>query len=371
MKIVYDHQIFSLQNFGGISRYFYELSKNINKNLKKSDNAEIIAPFYLNNYINNQDNFIKGIKIPVQNNFGKIIFYANKIISPYFVANIKPDIIHQTYYFDQANFLNRNFKKIITVHDMIHEIYPNYFPNSRYYIEAKKNAVRKADHVICISENTRMDLIRILGVDYEKTSVIYHGFLSNNSSNDKKLSEYEKPYILFVGSRGGYKNFRNLLSIFASKSDLKRNYKLVAFGGGPFSRNEIRLISELGLSKKNIIQKSGDDNLLRKFYKGASLFVYPSLYEGFGLPPLEAMSCGCPVICSNSSSIPEVVGNAAIYFDPKSSSSIYAALESVLNNQTKRNELIINGFKRIKDFEWRKCAKITLETYEKVIESKI
>tara|TARA_B100000989_G_scaffold277090_1_gene237804 strand:+ start:3764 stop:4870 length:1107 start_codon:yes stop_codon:yes gene_type:complete len=367
MKIVYDHQIFSLQNFGGISRYFYELSKNINKKLKKSDYAKIIAPFYLNNYINNKENLIKGIKVPVQNNFGKVLFYTNKIISPLLVANIKPDIIHQTYYFNQSSFLDKNCKKIITVHDMIHEIYPNYFPNSRYYIEAKKNAVNKADHVICISENTRRDLIRILGIDYDKTSVIHHGFLYSKSSNNKKLSKYEKPYILFVGSRGGYKNFRSLLSVFASKPDLKENYKLVAFGGGPFSHYEISLIRELGLNNNNIMQKSGDDNLLRNFYKGASLFVYPSLYEGFGLPPLEAMSCGCPVICSNSSAIPEVVGNAAIYFDPKSLSSIYSALETILNNKTKRNELIFKGFERIKNFEWSKCAEITFETYRKVI----
>lgn len=367
MKIVYDHQIFSLQNFGGISRYFYELSKNINKNLKTSDNSIITAPFYLNNYINNKDNLIKGVKVPVKNNFGKVLFYANKIISPLFIANIKPDIIHQTYYFDQTNFFNKKSKKIVTVHDMIHEIYPNYFPKSRYYIESKKNAIKNADHVVCISENTRKDLIKILGIDHDKTSVIYHGFLYSNSSNNKKLSIDEKPYILFVGSRGGYKNFRNLLSVFASKPDLKNNYKLVAFGGGTFSRHEISLIRELGLSKKNIIQKSGDDNLLRNLYKSASLFVYPSLYEGFGLPPLEAMSCGCPVICSNSSAIPEIVGNAAIYFDPKSLSSIYSALETVLNNKNKINELIIKGFERIKHFEWRKCAEITLETYRKVI----
>ena len=367
MKIVYDHQIFSLQNFGGISRYFNELSKNINKNLKGPSNAKIIAPFYLNNYINNKDNLINGIRIPVQNNFGKVIFYANKIISPLCILNLKPDIIHHTYYFDQANFLNKNCKKIITVHDMIHEIYPNYFPNSRYYIEAKKNAVKNADHVICISENTRNDLIRILGINHEKTSVIYHGFLYNNSSNHEILTEYKKPYILFVGSRGGYKNFRNLLSVFASKPDLKKNYKLVAFGGGPFSHYEINLIRKLGLSNKNVVQKSGDDNLLRNFYKSASIFVYPSLYEGFGLPPLEAMSCGCPVICSNSSAIPEVVGNAAIYFDPNSLSSIYSALEAVLNNKIKRDELIIKGFERIDHFSWKRCAEITLETYRKVL----
>ena len=122
-----------------------------------------------------------------------------------------------------------------------------------------------------------MDLIRILGIDYEKTSVIYHGFLSNNSSNDKKFIEYEKPYILFVRSRGGYKNFRNLLSVFASKPDLKRNYKLVAFGGGPFSNYEISLIRELGLSKKNIIQKVVMIIYLETFIKGL-LYLYILLY---------------------------------------------------------------------------------------------
>ena len=115
MKIVYDHQIFALQNFGGISRYFYELSKNINRKLKKSDKAQIISPLYLNNYLNSKDNLIKGIKLPLKNNFGKVLFYANKIISPLILANIKPDIIHQTYYFDQNNFYQHslNFHLIL------------------------------------------------------------------------------------------------------------------------------------------------------------------------------------------------------------------------------------------------------------------
>ena len=151
------------------------------------------------------------------------------------------------------------------------------------------------------------------------------------------------------------------------KNYLNKNYNLVAFGGRPFCKKEITLINELGLSKENVIYKSGDDNILRGLYKRASLFVYPSLYEGFGLPPLEAMSCGCPVVCSNSSSMPEVVGNTATYFDPKSLDSIYIAIVKTLNDKQKIEQLKIKGFKRIKNFEWAKCAKMTLDIYGNLI----
>ncbi len=364
MKIVFDHQIFSLQVYGGISRYFFELSRTIKS--KTKNKIEIIAPLYINKYLNKEDVSIKGLKIPGENETGKFIYFVNKLISPLLISSFKPDILHHTYYFNQTGFLNHKYKKVLTIHDMIHEIYPHYFKNSKFYIEAKKNAVKKADHIICISENTRRDLIKILGVKYEKTSVIHHGFLSQKSSfiDNKDLV---KPFILFVGSRNGYKNFRNLLSVFASKPDLNKNYNLVAFGGRPFCKKEITLINELGLSKENVIYKSGDDNILRGLYKRASLFVYPSLYEGFGLPPLEAMSCGCPVVCSNSSSMPEVVGNAATYFDPKSLDSIYIAIVKTLNDKQKIEQLKIKGFKRIKNFEWAKCAKMTLDIYGNLI----
>ena len=365
MRVVFDHQIFSLQVYGGISRYFFELSRNIKSKTNKNT-IQIIAPLYINKYLNRKDISIKGLKIPGENEIGKFIYFANMFISPLMISSFKPDILHHTYYFNQTGFLNNKYKKVITIHDMIHEIYPHYFKNSKYYIEAKKNAVKKADHIICISENTQRDLIKILGVKYEKTSVIYHGFLSQESYFiDNK--ELVKPFILFVGSRNSYKNFRSLLSVFASKPDLYKNYNLVAFGGGPFCKKEITLINELGLSKENVIYKKGDDHTLKGLYKRASLFVYPSLYEGFGLPPLEAMSCGCPVACSNSSSMPEVAGNAATYFDPKSLDSIYIAIAKTLNDKQKIEQLKIKGFKRIKKFEWAKCAKMTSDIYGNLI----
>ena len=367
MKIVFDHQIFSLQKYGGISRYFFELSKNINKNFKKSNEISIVSPFYINNYLNKNYVSIKGFKLPANANFGKILFFANKLISQKIISNINPDILHNTYHFDHFKFNKFKGKRVLTIHDMIHEIYPNYFPNARRYIEAKKKAVMISDHIICVSKSTRDDLMRILGVNYEKISVIPHGFFPDISTKLNRNNFFKKPFILYVGNRFGYKNFKNLLFAFASSKDLKNEFNLVAFGGGPFSRSENCLFKELGLSSENIIYREGDDYLLKEFYKSAAIFVYPSLYEGFGLSPLEAMSCGCPVVCSYTSSIPEVVGNAASFFDPNSFTSIKASILSIINNKKKKIELVNKGFNQIKNFGWNKCTNSTLDTYRKLL----
>tara|TARA_A100001011_G_C14298281_1_gene839506 strand:- start:1306 stop:2406 length:1101 start_codon:yes stop_codon:yes gene_type:complete len=366
MKIAFDYQIFSLQKYGGISRYFFELSSNINKNHRNSD-IHVVSPFYINNYLNKNYVSIKGVKVPGGVRIGKILFYINRFISTKIILDLKPDILHQTYHFDSSHFNKFKGKKVLTIHDMIHEIYPNYFPNSQRYIEAKKNAVRMADHIICVSKSTRDDLIKILGVKYEKITVIPHGYFYVGGIKQNRNLHLKKPFILYVGSRYGYKNFKNLLAVFASNKNLNKNYNLVAFGGGPFSNLENILIKELGLSRENVIYLQGDDYFLKELYSNAEIFVYPSLYEGFGLPPLEAMSCGCPVACSFSSSIPEVVGNAASFFDPNSLSSINSTIISLINNKEKKNQLINKGFDQIKNFGWDKCTTSTLATYRKLI----
>ena len=118
----------------------------------------------------------------------------------------------------------------------------------------------------------------------------------------------------------------------------------------------------------NVKAVNGDDAKLANYYRNASLFVYPSLYEGFGIPPLEAMGYGCPVVCSNTSSIPEVVGDAAILFDPYSLDSISNAIETVLTNNHLRSSLISRGFEQIQKFSWKKCADETLDVYKKVLQ---
>ena len=144
------------------------------------------------------------------------------------------------------------------------------------------------------------------------------------------------------------------------------NFDLVCFGGGAFTTREIALIKALNIDTKRVRQVPGSDEMLAGFYKAASAFVYPSLYEGFGIPPLEAMSFACPVVCSNVSSIPEIVGDAAEMFDPYDIESIQLAIERVVQDEELKSELINRGKERIKQFSWERCAQETLKVYKKI-----
>ena len=249
---------------------------------------------------------------------------------------------------------------------MIHELFPSYFPRQKKLSEIKKNAVERADHIICISENTRKDLIELFKIPEEKTSVIYLGF-DFKDKNNFKLKQPKEKIILFVGDRSGYKNFKNLVIAYARNKELKTRFKLVAFGGGPFSYGEKEFFKEIGLSKNNIMHEKGNDQKLIEYYKNSSIFVYPSFYEGFGIPPLEAMSLGCPVACSNAPGIKEVVSDAGVYFDPYSVDSISKTIQSILQDDSLRKVLIKKGEKRIKKFSWEKCSLETYNLYKRLI----
>jgi glycosyltransferase involved in cell wall biosynthesis len=166
-----------------------------------------------------------------------------------------------------------------------------------------------------------------------------------------------------VGNRGIYKNFNLLVTAYASSQKLMRDFDLVAFGGGPFTVEEFSLFDHYKIQLERVHHRGGDDNKLAMQYIGASLFVYPSLYEGFGLPPLEAMRFGCPVASSNTSSMPEVLGDAVEYFDPLNEESIIKSLEAVLYNKQYTDDLIMKGFLKVQEYSWNRCAQVTLEIY--------
>ena len=367
MKIAYDHQIFGWQRYGGVSRYFLELASHIKSTGDDAVECQIICPFYVNEYLHQSLSsvHVTGIHAPAIRRTGRLYRIINEFLAPFILWRWCPNILHETYY-AKKTVSPSGCKTVLTVFDMIHELYPQFFPAWDRTREEKRAAVARADHIVCISENTQRDLIRLLHVPEEKTTVVHLGF-ALNQSKVADLARPQRPFILFVGSRAGYKNFDRLLQAYAGRSILRDSYDLVAFGGGHFNGREKTLVRSLGLNENQVRQMSGDDAVLCAIYRQASLFVYPSLYEGFGIPPLEAMSLDCPVACSNTSSMPEVVGNAAIQFDPYEVDSIANALEAVVTNSALQADLRQRGRDRLQAFSWDRCALETLNVYRKVL----
>jgi glycosyltransferase involved in cell wall biosynthesis len=161
----------------------------------------------------------------------------------------------------------------------------------------------------------------------------------------------------------GYKNFEGLLAAYASSDRLKAELDLVCVGGGAFSADEQGRIADAGLAAK-VFQYDANDTALQAFYRGAQLFVYPSLYEGFGIPPLEAMAADCPTVCMHVSSMPEVCGEAVEYAYPDQPESLRAAVERVALSDERANELRAAGRERLKLFSWRECARQHSELYK-------
>ena len=207
-------------------------------------------------------------------------------------------------------------------------------------------------------------MIDIYGINKDNIDVIY---LANPLNGNFIQTEviFPKRYILFVGGRSGYKNF-NFCIESISKFLIQNDIILVCAGGGNFTDNEILLIKKFNL-QNHIIQKSIDQNILYNLYKNADAFIFPSLYEGFGLPILEAFSCGTPCLLSNGGSLPEIGANAAIYFDPNDWDSINNALFKLFNNTEKRVEIISKGYNRLLDFTWEKTYEKTITYYESLI----
>ena len=360
IRIFYDAQCFTMQKTGGISRYISEIANGIANN----DGVDVTVLEGVN--ISSHE-FDSRVNIPVSLKLDRALLndlyirnrINSKLTNRYLEDAGTVDIYHPTYYEDYEVTGYR--KKIITVHDMIHEL----FNMDEETINKKKKSISSSDGIIAVSENTKKDLVRILNVPDEMVRVIYHGnSLNIDVSNDERI--IKNPYILYVGNRSGYKNFELLVDAF-SKSLFSKELCLISFGGAEFNKHEKCLMDSLGLTEK-VIHMAGNDRMLANLYANAEIFVYPSLYEGFGLPILEAMHYGTPVITANTSSLPEVAGNAADYFDPRSSEELQIRIDSLLNDKDRRKLLSKAGVDREKEFSWKKAVKETLKYYKQVLE---
>jgi len=364
LKIFLDHQIFTIQNFGGISRVFTELYKEF----KKSDVIEPILPmqFSDNEYIDE----IKGVRSVFKKKrfFLKTLFYyfINRIYSTLVLIKGDFDIFQPTYY--DPYFLPFLGKKpfVLLIHDMTHEIFPEAISLKDRTIEWKKKLVYKADRIITISENTKRDILKFYDIEESKITVVSWG-----TSIVVKKTNIELPdrYILFVGNRTNYKNFEFFFKSVVPLLKKEKDLYLVCAGSSNFSEEEKKMIEESGVSNRVKHIRFRDEEL-GYIYSKAVCFVFPSLYEGFGIPVLEAFACNCPAVISNTSSLPEVGGNAVEYFNPKDIKSIESSVRRVVNDEVLRKEMIRKGKERLKMFGWEKTSKEFLNVYNEIIEER-
>lgn len=363
MNVLYDHQTFSLQDYGGISRYFFELIKRFGDD---EIHCHVSLLFTNNAYLNKNSYkgvypFFPGQHFPGKNTVKK---YFNQGQS---VLNLKKqrfDIFHPTYY--DPYFLNYLKGKpfVVTFLDIIHEKFADKYEalgHDRKIYSHKKILLENAAKVIAISQCTKEDITDIFGTDSSKIEVIHLGS-SFNAIQAKAARVFQNPYLLFVGNRDLYKNFDFFLRSVAGLLKGSKIY-LVCAGGGEFTTAELNLISKLGL-KELVKHLSINDIILLNLYQNALAFVFPSLYEGFGIPILEAFSCGCPCLLSTGGSLREVAGDAAQYFDPENPGSIQDAFSAVIDNHLTRDNLIAMGYERLKLFSWDKTYKKTIQLYQ-------
>jgi len=361
LKIWFDDQIFTIQQYGGISRYFTELAKGMTST---GQSVHIDAPVHINRYLDGIP-CSAGRRIPSFRGVTRLCQMANGFGLAGRMASYAPEIVHETYYCRHIE--NARVPYVLTMHDMIHELFADAGCTDAL-AQARRAAVSRADHIICVSENTRQDMLAILGVDKARTSVIYHGVSLKGCIDG--ASPMDQPYLLYVGPRSGYKNFSCLLQAYAASTQLRSDFRILCFGGGGLSTTERAAMRRLGLEDAAVSHLSGNDHLLASLFAHASAFVYPSRYEGFGMSPLEAMQCGCPVVCADSSSLPEVVGDAALMFDPASSEALGIALEQMLYVSGMADDYRERGRRRAAVFTWQRCVAETLACYRDLLGGK-
>ncbi|RPD40486.1 glycosyltransferase family 4 protein [Chitinophaga barathri] len=366
MKVLFDHQTFTLQEFGGISRYYYEV---IRRGIDDPDMDVDVSLFFSNNaYLNKNTYQATRPFVPGKNFRGKtrLMYSINKTYSLTKLKISNYDVFHPTYY--DPYFLKHIGKRpfVVTFLDMIHEKFSNRYASlaqDKTIFNNKKILLQESSAVIAISESTKKDIMDIFGTDGSKIKVIHLG--NSLVLSDKKEERlHSHPYLLFVGNRNSYKNFQELLTL---APELVRQYDLhiICAGGGRFSESENAAIRQQGLHT-HIHHFPINDDTLRNLYENAEIFVFPSLYEGFGIPVLEAFACGCPCILSTGGSLPEVGGDAAMYFNPEDGNSLYNCIRSLMDDSDSRKQLAAKGYERLKLFSWDKTYEQSVNLYNSI-----
>ena len=356
MRILYDYQAF-IQRYGGISRYAVELMCHLSQdtipvlpkiwtdNVYFDEKAWKYHSFFKNSHISKKYQIYK-----ILNMFqsigalhrGDFDIFHPLFVNPYFIGHTEKPVV-------------------ITMHDLNHDKFPDLLPKTNIVIEKERKVCERADAIIAISQETKLDLMKYHNIPEHKISVVYHG-MDQNLITCKQERLHKRPYLLYIGGRNAYKNFETFLKGF---SMLNSGIDLVCTGA-PFSERERNLMGNLNI-KDRVFQKFVSDEELDNLYCYAEAFVYPSLGEGFGFPILEAYRCSCPCIVSDLLCFHEVAGDAACFFDKNSPDDIAYVIDKTLSDSLKLKEMKEKGISQLRKFTWEKCAKETELVYKKLL----
>lgn len=363
MKVHYDNFIFYLQKAGGISKVWFNLINILQAKPKLS--------FSFTESSTTKNIFRKKLDI----SHDKILFEPNKL--SFFkrfsrIKNQNYQIYHSSYFRPIKD--KKDTKVVVTIHDFIYEKYSNPLP-TMLHVFLKKRALKQADAVICVSESTKKDFVKFYpSFDKNHIYVVPNGvdkcfkpLKKIHKSTVKNFKVKNNSFLLYVGNRGFCKNFEFVLRLMNNSEVINRKFNLVCVGGGNFTRAELKKINSMGISNKihhfNYVSSKELDSL----YNNAYCLLFPSIYEGFGIPVVEAMKSGCPIWCSNSSSIIELLSKEyPLHFNPLDFEEAITCFLKLLDNKT-RNNVINFGLERSKYFSWDKCANQTLEIYTKLL----
>lgn len=390
MKIGIDVRTLMDAKYSGVNEYTFNLIKEIIKldsHSTGSGQSENEYRLFYNSAtkINNPAENFAGhhVRVVKKNYPNKILNY---ILFKFFNWPKIDKMLDVDFFFmPHINFisLSRKCKGILTVHDLSFLRYPEFFnwrKNFWHRMINVRKLVRRLDHVVAISENTKKDIIELCGVSPEKVSVIYSGLgeefrvVDGSDVNLKKIKDkYILPdkFILYLGTLEPRKNIEGLIMAYKQFRDKggDRECKLVIAGARGWKTKKIfKTQQDSGYQNdiKFIDYVDRDDRVY--LYNLASVFVYPSFYEGFGFPPLEAMACGVPTVTSMASSLSEAVDDASIMIDPYNISDITSSIEVILSDSDVRNSLIAKGINRAKEFSWQKTASEYLNLFNKKME---
>ena len=356
MKVLFDSQVFDGQRIGGISRYFSILASELPK-LGVQVSTGLLST----------NNVYMRSRHPLS--FVGFLRKKNKTYSRMLMRYSKYDVFHPTYYFTHVlRYKRPNAPLVVTVHDLIQEKCSLGIERCKeldFVCAEKAKIVAAADRVIAISENTKRDIMDVWGVDERKIDVVYHGPMwSPSLVPTPAVLPFSGDYILFVGNRKDkYKNFEEF--IIAASQVVKRYGLQIVCTGESFSPSEAEFLKKYGVDQITHTLFVNESTLLW-LYQNACCFVFPSYYEGFGIPILEAFHNNCPVCLSNASCFPEVAGDAAIYFNPNDAQSMHDTLKEILSSQALREELQQKGALHSKEYSLERMVEQTCNVYRKL-----